>query len=98
MVKEMITRRRGSLSRICRVLVGGVAAALVVTPAALGGGYISNGGGAQGDVESGVGGAASAGSLPFTGLDLALIVVGGMALLVTGFLLRRAGRSRDASN
>jgi hypothetical protein len=49
-------------------------------------GYPSGGQGAQGEVQGG-------GALPFTGLDLALIVLGGAALLVTGLLLRRAARS-----
>ncbi len=31
------------------------------------------------------------GTLPFTGLNLALVVVGGLVLLATGLLLRRRG-------
>ena len=38
--------------------------------------------------------AASKGGLPFTGLDITLMVVGGTALLVTGAGLRRLGRNR----
>lgn len=34
------------------------------------------------------------GTLPFTGLDLALLVVGGMLLLLLGFGARRLGRQR----
>jgi hypothetical protein len=37
---------------------------------------------------------AAGGGLPFTGLDLTLMVVGGTALLVVGAGLRRFGRSR----
>lgn len=33
--------------------------------------------------------------LPFTGLDLALIVIGGLALLGTGVLLRRLNGSNE---
>jgi hypothetical protein len=36
----------------------------------------------------------SGGGLPFTGLDLTLMVVGGTALLVTGAGLRRVARKR----
>jgi hypothetical protein len=72
--------------------------ALVVAPTAVAGAYVSGGGDAQGDVASGVGGASSGGNLPFTGLDLALIVIGGVALLATGLLLRRSARSRSASS
>ena len=35
------------------------------------------------------------GSLPFTGLDLTLMVVGGTALLLAGAGLRRAARNRS---
>jgi hypothetical protein len=38
---------------------------------------------------------ASAGSLPFTGLDLALLVAGGATLLVLGVSLRRAAARRN---
>ena len=38
--------------------------------------------------------ASNGGTLPFTGLDLTLIVAGGVALLVAGVALRRAGRNR----
>jgi hypothetical protein len=36
----------------------------------------------------------TAGTLPFTGLDLTLIVVGGIVLLVAGAGMRRAGRNK----
>jgi hypothetical protein len=38
---------------------------------------------------------AGSGALPFTGLDLALLVVGGSALLLTGAGLRRLVKSKD---
>jgi hypothetical protein len=38
-------------------------------------------------------GDSSAGSLPFTGLDVLLITIGGMALLGVGFSLRHAART-----
>jgi len=42
------------------------------------------------------GGSGSSGSLPFTGLDIVLIALGGVALVGTGLLIRRTTRS-DAS-
>jgi hypothetical protein len=47
-------------------------------------------------VEQGVAGQGvqGSGTLPFTGLDLALVVGGGMLLLLTGWTLRRAGRNK----
>lgn len=50
-------------------------------------GYGGQGGGTEKPVESG-------GSLPFTGLDLALLVGGGVLLLSVGFVLRRVTRAR----
>lgn len=50
-------------------------------------GYGGTGGNIQGDVEGG-------GSLPFTGLDLLLLVGAGALLLAAGFTLRRVGRAR----
>jgi hypothetical protein len=80
------------------VVLGG----LLLAPAALaqsgstsGGGYL----GTAGETQSGVGsggnlGAASQGTLPFTGLDLALLVAGGLMLLLVGASVRRLTRSR----
>jgi hypothetical protein len=52
-------------------------------------GYGGTGGNIQGDVEGG------GGSLPFTGLDLLLLVGAGVLLLAAGFALRRVGRVRS---
>jgi hypothetical protein len=57
---------------------------------------------AGGEVQEGVSQGASpaaaaggnSGGLPFTGLDLAFLVVGGATLLVAGTALRRAARRR----
>jgi hypothetical protein len=66
---------------------------LVLAPAAYAGpaqtGY---GGGAGVQNEVGQTAGVSAGSLPFTGLDLALLVIGGLMLLVLGMFLRRAAK------
>jgi hypothetical protein len=71
-------------------LASGVIAYLVMASVALAqqptqSGYGGTGGNIQGDVEGG-------GSLPFTGLDLLLLVGAGVLLLAAGFALRRVGR------
>ena len=69
----------------------------VVVPTALGaGGAAGEGyggaGGVQNEVSQGAVQGAGSGSLPFTGLDLALLVIGGVMLLVVGAGLRRAAK------
>lgn len=63
---------------------------------AAGQGYGPPGGDVQENVSQGAAeqAPAAAGGLPFTGLDLALLVVGGATLLVAGAALRRAARRR----
>jgi hypothetical protein len=51
-------------------------------------GYGGVQGGIQSDVEGG-------GSLPFTGLDLGLLIGGGLLLLALGFGLRRLARGTN---
>lgn len=79
---------------ILRCFVLAVPSVLAMAPAALAGsvkaGY-GGGAGVQNEVGSAAGVAAS-GSLPFTGLDLALLVIGGLMLLVLGTFLRRAAK------
>lgn len=41
-------------------------------------------------------GSQSSGTLPFTGMNLALIVVGGLVLLASGLLLRRRGSHSES--
>jgi hypothetical protein len=84
-----------------RCLIVAVCALLALAPTALGAsgsgsagtGYGGNAGGVQNEVSQGaVHAAASKGTLPFTGIDLALLVVGGLSLVVVGAGLRRASR------
>jgi hypothetical protein len=80
-----------------RFLVVAVCALLALAPTALGAGSAGQGyggkGGVQNEVSQGaVNSAGSGGSLPFTGTDLALLVAGGVSLLVVGAGLRRAAK------
>jgi len=80
-----------------RWITGAVLTMLVVVPSALAAGSAGTSYGGPGAVENEVnqgaaGVAASGGSLPFTGLDLALLVMGGLVLLLLGATLRRAAR------
>jgi len=83
-----------------RCLMVAVCALLVLAPTALGAsggsagtGYGGDGGGVQNQVDQGaVHAVAGKSTLPFTGLDLALLVVGGLSLVVVGAGLRRASR------
>jgi hypothetical protein len=72
----------------------------MLAPAALGAGgaagqgYGGEGGNVQNEVSQGVSPSAvsHAGSLPFTGLDVALLVVGGVTLVAVGVGVRHAAR------
>jgi hypothetical protein len=67
----------------------------VMAPAAFAAGSVKAGYGGGAGVQNEVGqaaGVAASGSLPFTGLDLALLVIGGLMLLVLGVFLRRAAK------
>jgi hypothetical protein len=69
------------------------AALLVLAPAALAQG-VPEGvyGGLAGDVQEQIGRTGALDVLPFTGIDLALLVGGGLMLLAVGLLARRASR------
>jgi hypothetical protein len=80
-----------------RCLVVAACTTLLAAPSALAAGGAAGqtyggSGGVQNEVSQGAAGVASGSSLPFTGLDLALLIVGGIALLVIGAGLRRAAR------
>jgi len=76
-------------------------AALLLAPAALAQGTsVSGYSGVAGQAQSGLGSGGTLGStqtqgtLPFTGLDLALLVTGAIVLLIVGASVRRVTRSR----
>jgi hypothetical protein len=75
-----------------KLFVGAVlAVAAVAVPVAgaegtVSGGYAGQAGSVQGQLGSG--------GLAFTGIDIALVVVGGLALMLFGLVLRRAAAAR----
>ncbi|MDQ2968343.1 MAG: hypothetical protein M3R37_08515 [Actinomycetota bacterium] len=78
-----------------RFLLMAVPIVLLMAPAAFAGPAVKAGYGGGAGVQDEVGqaaGVAASGSLPFTGLDLALLVIGGLMLLVLGTFLRRAAK------
>ena len=84
-------------------LVAAVVGSLAVAQTALAGGSSSldaygGAAGVQGKVThaGALGKVASQGTLPFTGLDIAVFVVVGLVLVGAGLMLRRAGRRASA--
>jgi len=76
------------------VALGVVGSASAAKPPA----YQGNAGGVQGSVQNGASApVASAGTLPFTGLDLGLFAAGGGALIVAGYAVTRRGRRQTTS-
>lgn len=56
---------------------------------------VSGYGGVGGEVQGDVGGSGGSGALPFTGLDLGLLVVGGLVLVVAGLTLRKLAHNKS---
>jgi hypothetical protein len=89
------------VKRVLTVVVAGsvalaaTAVALAGSSSALLGEYAGVGGQTQREVPlSAQAGVQTSGNLPFTGLDLALIALGALLLLLTGWMIRRAGRDK----
>lgn len=68
-----------------------VAAAVAVGQSPVVGAYGNEGGA----VQQGVAGASGGGSLPFTGLDLAIVALAAVGLIAAGFAARRATRTQS---
>jgi hypothetical protein len=85
-----------------RIFVGSAAFVIVLATSAValagGSSLLGQYGGAAGQVQNQVvtahSGVRPGGTLPFTGLDLALVVAAGIVLVLTGWLIRRAGRAK----
>jgi hypothetical protein len=60
--------------------------------------YGGDAGGLQGEVEGGASGGVAGGVLPFTGMDLALMVVAAGLLIATGLVIRRVSRSKTVAS
>lgn len=87
------------MKRVTVVLVGLLLVALALAPfAAAGNGTSKAGYGGDSAVQATLvesTQASSAGSLPVTGIDLGLLVAGGVVLLAVGLGMRRLGRQRQ---
>jgi len=79
------------LKILCGVVFGALLTASGALAQELPSGYKGNAGNVQEEVK---GAANTLGSLPFTGLDLALIVGGGLLLVIAGVALRRIATRR----
>ncbi|MCL4289974.1 MAG: hypothetical protein KJ051_06825 [Thermoleophilia bacterium] len=82
------------MKRIRRTAIASLATlALFVVPAVAFAANVSESDGTAGSAQGEV---AGGGSLPFTGLNLTLIVIGALVLLATGVLLRRRGSQNQS--
>jgi hypothetical protein len=79
------------ISIFCAALIAALALAAGSLAASKPPAYRGAGGEVQQEVK---GGTNTLGSLPFTGLDLALIVGGGLALVIAGVSIRRVANRR----
>jgi hypothetical protein len=80
------------INRLLLAIVG----AAIVAPAALAGSGSSLGtyGGRAGNAQSQVESSTTTGTLPFTGIDIALLVAVGLLVIGVGYTIRRLGRDR----
>ena len=69
---------------------------VLALPATAFGANPSGGGGEAASAQGAVLASGSDGALPFTGANLVFVVVGGLALLAVGFLLRRHASDKRA--
>jgi hypothetical protein len=83
------------MRQIKAVLAVGVTSLIWASVAAAQQPYLGSGGGVQGEVGGGGDVAGTSGALPFTGFDLGALLVGGVLLLILGFVLRRNTRPRS---
>lgn len=83
--------RRVSILAALSLVALALSAVAFAAPSALLNEYSGLAGVQQGVAGQGV---KATGTLPFTGFDLALVVGGGMLLLLTGWTLRRTGRDK----
>lgn len=86
--------RLGSLILIGSLLALGAVPAAFAGNDPTGGVYGGSAGNVQQDLASGALG--NSGSLPFTGMNLILIAIAGVALIATGFLLKRRSSSTNS--
>lgn len=90
------------MKRLWLSVAGGSLAASMWTAAALAQAPVDRvyggSGGTQGEVEGGATAGAAGGTLPFTGIDLALMAVAAALLIATGLIIRRVARSRTTAS
>ena len=84
------------MNRTRRIFIGLVALVALALPAAALAGNPSSGGVISDDAAGGLAGSTTSGALPFTGLDIAVVLGIGAALLVAGIFLRRRARHESA--
>jgi hypothetical protein len=80
-------RRLAAFAAIIVGVLAGTPVALAQQP--------SSGLGEAGGVQGAVGGGAANGTLPFTGLDVVFLLLGGLVLLAVGFGLRAVSRAKS---
>jgi hypothetical protein len=78
------------------VTLWGAAAYLVLSTTAAAQSPVEGGyGGPSGEIVGGVEGAGTGGTLPFTGADLAMLLVVALVLVAAGVMVRRVARAKN---